>query len=136
MKEFNIGDRVIVQLLEKPAVIEDKLYSNKHDDWLYRVQLEDSDHPYIRPFEGDELDEAPAEQSYRFEVTKADNVVTAVMYAVSGNAEREVSRGHGHVIHAGEVGIAQAASYAMKKCYTAMNGGSYIGTEGTDDDVL
>ncbi len=136
MKEFNIGDRVIVQLLEKPAVIEDKLYSDKHDDWMYTVQLEDNDHPYIRPFEGDELDAAPAEQDYRFEVIKADNVVTAVMYAVSGGTEREVSRGHGHVIHAGEIGIAQAASYAMKKCYTAMNGGSYIGTEGTDNDVL
>ena len=33
-----------------------------------------------------------------------------------------ISKGHGHVIHAGDVGIAQAASYATKRMYFNMKG--------------
>jgi hypothetical protein len=60
-----------------------------------------------------------------FKIDIADNVVVAIMM----QGERQIGRGHGHIIHEGAIGIAQAASYALKMLYTNMNGGSMIGGE-------
>ena len=129
MKEFNIGDYVWSKQYNKYGVIEDKLYSNKLDDWMYTVQFDDSGVPFIKPLLGDDL-EAVDGKTYRWEVFQADNnVVTAVMYEVCGDSEKEVARQHGHIMHEGLIGVAQAASYAMKKVYIGMNGGKYIGLE-------
>ena len=69
-------------------------------------------------------------KSYRWEIFQAGNdVVTAVMYEIVGDVEREIDRKHGHIIHHGAIGFAQAASYAMKKIYIGMNGGKLIGME-------
>lgn len=129
MKEFNIGDRVLSLRHNKEGVIEDKLYSNKLDAWMYTIQFDDSGVPYTTPLLGDDL-EALVDKSYRWEIFQAgNNMVTAVMYEVVGGVEREVDRKHGHVVHSGAIGFAQAASYAMKKIYIGMNGGKYIGSE-------
>lgn len=130
MKEFNIGDRVWSQQYKKSGVIEDKLYSNKFDDWMYTVQFDDSGVPFIKPLMGDDLELAVENKTYRWEVFQADNnVITAVMYEICGDSEKEVARQHGHVMYEGLIGVAQAASYAMKKIYIGMNGGKYIGLE-------
>ena len=130
MKEFNIGDRVWSKQYNKSGVIEDKLYSNKFDDWMYTVQFDDSGVPFIKPLLGYDLELFTENKSYRWEVFQADNnVVTAVMYEVCGDSEKEIARHHGHIMHEGVVGVAQAASYAMKKVYIGMNGGKYIGLE-------
>lgn len=129
MREFNIGDRVLAIRLNKAGVIEDKLYSHKLDAWMYTIHFDDSGVAYKIPIKGDAL-EAIEEKTYRWEVFQADdNVVTAVMYESVGGVEREVDRRHGHIIHSGLIGLAQAASYAMKNIYTGMNGGKYIGSE-------
>jgi hypothetical protein len=54
----------------------------------------------------------------------ADNVVIAVLYAVVGDTKTEIARGHGHIMHEGVLGIAQASSYALKRIYMDLNGGS------------
>lgn len=130
MMEFNIGDRVLCLPHGKEGIIEDKLYSHKLDDWMYTIKFDDSGVPYARPIAGDDLEAVEEEKTYRWEVFQADtNVVTAVMYEVVNGVEREVDRKHGHVIHNGAIGFAQAASYAMKRIYIGMNGGKYIGLE-------
>ena len=53
--------------------------------------------------------ESPA---YRCDVEIADNVVVVRLLDASGD---EVARGHGHIIHEGALGIAQAVSYASRR---------------------
>ena len=130
MKEFNIGDRVVSLKHSKSGVVEDKLYSNKLDDWMYTIQFDDSGVPFYKPFQADELEPYGEDKTYRYEVFQADNVMVAVMYEIDGDTKREIHRCHGHIMHDGLIGIAQAASYSMKKIYIGMNGGKYIGLEG------
>ena len=126
---FQIGDKVVAVKTNKSAVIEDVLYSNLKDDWMYIVKFDDSNAPYVRAMGADELKPANP-KTYRYEVFQAgDNVMAAVMYEIDGDIEREVDRQHGHIIHSGLIGVAQAASFAMKKIYTGMNDGKYIGSE-------
>jgi hypothetical protein len=42
-------------------------------------------------------------------------VVVAKFYELGDDYKEEIARGHGHIIHEGKIGIAQAASYALKK---------------------
>lgn len=127
--KYEIGDRVLVAKHNKTAVVEDVLYSNKADDWMFIIKFDDSPFDFAKPVSADEL-KPITPKTYRFEVFQADNnVMTAVMYEIDGDIEREVDRQHGHIIHKGEIGVAQAASYAMKKIYTGMNDGKYIGLE-------
>lgn len=64
--------------------------------------------------------EASTEYKWDFEV--CDNVVVGIMYEVKGDSKTEIVRGHGHIIHEGALGIAQAASYALKKAYEKLDG--------------
>jgi len=127
--EFEIGEKVVAVIHNKTAVIEDVLYSNKEDDWMYIVKFDDSPVAYARPMSASEL-KAVASKTYRYEVFQADdNVMVAVMYEIDGDTETEIARHHGHIMHEGLIGVAQAASFAMKKIYIGMNGGKYIGSE-------
>ena len=126
---FQIGDKVLAVKTNKTAVVEDVLYSNKTDDWMYTVKFDGCTVANTRPMSADEL-RTVAPKTYRYEVFQAEDVMTAVMYEIDGDIEREVDRQHGHIIHSGVIGVAQAASYAMKKIYIGMNDGKYIGTEG------
>ena len=130
MKEFLAGDRVYSKLYEVEGVIEEKLYSHHRDALVYMVTFDDGD---SAPHIADDLEEVVtgSKKTYRWEVFQADNnVVTAVMYEEVDGVEREIDRKHGHIMHSGEIGVAQAASYAMKKIYIGMNDGQYIGSEG------
>ena len=130
MNEFNIGDRVYVDMYGKTAVIDDRMYSDKLCDWKYIVKFDDSNVPYVKPLQGKDLEPIADDKKYRFEVFQADNnVMVAVMYEIDGDTEREIKRYHGHIMHEGLVGITQAASYAMKKIYIGMNDGKFIERE-------
>ena len=130
MKEFNIGDRVVSDLYELEGIVKNKMYSQSDEQWVYIVRFEGNMKPFTAPVFGDDLD-AVCDKVYRWEVFQADNnVVTAVMYEVVDGVSREIDRKHGHIIHYGKIGVAQAASYAMKKIYIGMNDGQFIGTEG------
>ena len=97
---------------------------------MYTIHFNGSFFPSTTAYSGANLELVEEDKSYRWEVFQADNnVVTAVMYESVNGVEREVDRKHGHCIHAGAIGFAQAASYAMKKIYTNMNDGQFIGTE-------
>lgn len=130
MMEFNIGDRVRSLTFGEEGVIEDKMFSKKMGVWLYTIQFDGSRFPFAKAFRAEDLEFESDPTEYRWELFVADrSLVTAVMYETVNGEEREVARNHGHIIHEGVIGIAQAASYAMKKIYIGMNDGQYIGTE-------
>lgn len=64
--------------------------------------------------------EGASEYTWEFEVL--ENLVVGIMYEVKGSTKTEIVRGHGHIIHEGALGKAQAASYALKKIYEKLGG--------------
>lgn len=129
MIEFNIGDRVRSTRHNNTGVVEDKLFSNRQGVWLYTIRLDGACIPIYTPLTGDELEPVVDEKTYRYEITQAGNVMVAVMYEIDGDTEKEIHRAHGHIMHEGLIGVAQAASYAAKRIYVGMNDGNYISTE-------
>lgn len=139
--ELKIGDRVKVREYEEipenlrtkgaaslcgeVGTVADKLYSECHDCYVYRVQFDGYNRISSKMWTEDFLDkivEQPTEYKYEFDV--ANNVVVAILYEVVGDRKIEIARGHGHIIRDGAIGIAQASSYALKGIYMKLNGGS------------
>ena len=57
---------------------------------------------------------------YFYKITYLDNLVLVVLYEATGDGKKELARGHGHIIHEGAAGVAQAASYAMRGIWNQM----------------
>ena len=151
MNEFNIGDRVRVKdyteisdvnkaktIKDKPylwnagkakvagkeGVIVDKLYSEAHSRFLYRVQLDGYDMASHASFDADSFELIEVDPiTYCHEFEYLDNVVIARFYEVRGDQKTELGRGHGHIMHEGAYGIAQASSYALMRIMKKMEGG-------------
>lgn len=130
MREFCVGDRVYSPLYESEGTVTDKMFSHKNGEWVYTVHFDGNMHNFNAPAFGGDLEFVVAEKTYRWDVFQADDVVTAVMYETVNGVEREVDRKHGHIIHSGTIGVAQAASYAMKKIYIGMNDGKILERKG------
>ena len=139
--EFKIGDRVTVKEYEnipekhqskglgrlsgKQGTVIDKLYSEINEGFIYRVHLDGYDRPSNKMFTEEQLYIIiPIPKEVKIEFEYLDNVVVAILYEVVGDAKTEIARGHGHIIHDGTLGIAQAASYGLKRLYEKMNGGT------------
>lgn len=139
MTEYNIGQKVIIKdwdslpahLQNRAAVggccgfeaeIVDRLYSEATHTYNYKLQLTGAKTSPVRLFPAEALDlvEEKPPREYVHEITYLDDVVVAVFYEVDEHGiKTEIARGHGHIIHEGAFGIAQAASYALKKiCYS------------------
>ena len=141
--EYNIGDIVTIKQPEsmqvrscgdptawmkrksttagKTAIIVDKMFSEAESKFFYRVRLEDE--KVVRSsFFTDEDFVGESEDDYIIEANILDNVCVIVVYKQENGERKEVSRGHGHRIHEGELGIMQALSYAMKKAYDKIKG--------------
>ena len=137
---YNVGDRVIIKAYEdiptesrtkgmarlcgKKGTIVDKLFSHCFDGFVYSIQFDDYEIPSKKLWTEDSfhiLCEIPAEYEYEFDYL--ENVVVARFYEVKGGVKTELMRGHGHIIHEGANGVAQASAYALKKIYEKMNGG-------------
>lgn len=139
--EFKIGDRVTVKEYEsipqkhqskgvarlsgKQGTVMDKLYSEVNEGFIYKVHLDGYDRPSNKMFTEEQLYILiPIPTEVKIEFEHLDNVVVAKLFEVVGDTKTEIARGHGHIIHDGTLGIAQAASYALKKLYEKMNGGT------------
>ena len=148
MKEWNIGDKVkIVDYDAIPAYrrakvagrnprlwssskarlagtvgkVVDKLYSEAYDVFVYKLQIDSFDKVSAALFIGDDLEELPkpkTESGLRFTVEIHEDVVVARLM----DGDVQLGIGHGHVLYEGAMGIMQAGSYAMKKCYMSMGG--------------
>lgn len=118
----NVG---IARLCGEVGEIVDKLYSKALDRYVYTIKFDNYDatskklwiSTQIEHWMGDEV-------TYLHEFEYLDNVVVAIFYEVKGDEKTEIGRGHGHILHDGAMGIAQASSYALKKLYEKMNGGN------------
>ena len=124
MKEakFKIGDRV--QSIFEHTVFEvmDAFYSIRSNKWFYEVRnnKEMTDCTYSE----ENLVLAPEKKDYSMDIKIdiANNVVIATLYESVGGVQKPLRKGHGHLIHEGDVGIAQAASYACYRLYQSMGG--------------
>lgn len=138
---YNIGDRVLIKAYEnipsesrskgmarlcgKKGTISDKLYSSCFDGFVYIIKFDEFDLPSKKMWTEDTfylLKEIPVEYEYEFDFL--EDVVVAKLYEIKGDVKTEIGRGHGHIIHEGARGIAQASSYALKKIFENMNGGT------------
>lgn len=143
VKEFNIGDRVkvkeyaniieshrtkgVARLSGEVGTVVDKLYSEVNGGYIYRVHFDGYDRPSNKMWTEHQLYILlPIPTEYKFEFENLDNVVVAVFYEVNGDTKTEIGRGHGHIIHEGAKGVAQASAYALKKIFEKMNGGSLV----------
>lgn len=150
--EFNIGDRIKVKeyselsdnqkakkgdnprcftsrkacLCGLMGKIVDKMYSEAYDVFIYRVQFDGFNSPSSASFTADAFYILlPIEEvEYTYDIKVEDNVVVANLYEVRGEEKKWIARGHGHILNDGVNGFAQAASYALKKIYEKLNGGS------------
>ena len=136
VNEFQIGDRVrvkeysdipeglrtkgVARLHGCVGTIVDKLYSEGNQGYVYSIQLDDYEVKSKKMWRAEMLEPCDEEVSYGFEFEYLDNVVVAIFYEYGEDSKTEIARGHGHIIHEGAVGIAQAASYALKRLYFKM----------------
>ena len=138
--EYKIGDRVRVKdycniadenkskkvgmNCGKEGIIVDKLMSEKWGGCVYEVQFDGYDRPSKTKFLADSL-ERLEKPTYTITLECLDNVVVARMIEVSATSAAEVNRAHGHIIHGGAFGVAQAASYALKRICENINGSPF-----------
>jgi hypothetical protein len=122
---FNINDKV--RLINYPTVkgtIIDILVSHQSGDVLYSVSHDEIN--CVEILSEGELELVVEKVSYEYEFEYLDNLVVAKLFETYGDdspIRKELARGHGHIIHEGAKGIAQAASYALKKIYEKLNDG-------------
>jgi hypothetical protein len=121
---FNIGDEIRVRATGESGVITDRMFSEGKGVFMYVVKPADGGRSIIR--REDELDECHREKEYRIETEIAEGVVIGIIYEIDGDKKYEVCRGHGHIIHEGAEGIAQACSYAFKKAFAKIDNGIYF----------
>lgn len=117
--KFKIGDRV--KIPSKGLVI-----GTIRDIWknialgstVYSVSTEDEGSCLYYEYQ---LEPAPLSVTYRFDIHLEDNVAVVAMIATQGEKSWCHARGHAHILYGGEIGIAQAVSYAAKRMFEALD---------------
>ena len=139
--EFNIGERVRIRAYEdmpeavkdkgaargsgKDGEIIDKLWSAANDCMVYRIRFDGVPYASKTLFIDGQFDRISdlMKVSYVYEFDNCDNVVIAIFYEVDRDGNKtEIARGHGHLIHEGALGIAQASAYALKRIWQKLEG--------------
>lgn len=133
--EFRIGDRVKVKEWDaipenlkfkgfgrnagKVGEIVDILHSNVKDCYVYRILFDGAEQHSKADFVEGTFDHVieKSKASFTYEIEVLENLVIARLYEVTGEDKFEIARGHGHIIHSGAYGVAQAASYACKQAW-------------------
>ena len=117
----------IARIAGKKAEIVDRVYSEAKGDYFYRLKIDGCKGVSAVEFTEDAIAYIGwgEEPTYRYEFDFLDTVVVATLYETDyKGVEKRIAKGHGHIIHEGQIGIAQAASYAVKRIYEALNGGT------------
>ena len=117
--KFKIGDRVAVSSYSLEGEVTDAMHSMS-TGWSYSVRCKQGDFF----FRENDLELVRKKNDYRMtiEIDIAQNVVIASLFEKDGDILRPLGKGHGHLIHDGELGVAQAASYACKRLYEGLGG--------------
>ena len=95
------------------------MYSSSKDQYTYEVTNEQT---ATELFCEEELQLVPQKKEYSMtiQIDIAHNVLVASLFEKVGDNLITLAKGHGHLIHEGELGIAQAASYACKRLYESL----------------
>ena len=122
--EIKIGDKVIVEtdiIGPELATVLNK-YVGQGMSTVYQVQFYNMSTMLVSEEDvklaKEEMGANPEE--YELKIDVAENLVIAMLLK---NGE-QIARGHGHIIHGGDIGIAQAISYACKRIWFEL-GGNY-----------
>jgi hypothetical protein len=118
--KFKIGDMVDTNWIGIGKVT-DVMYSSHKDSYTYEVT---NDQTAAELFSEDELQMVPEKKDYSMtiQIDIANNVLIASLFEKVGDDLVTLAKGHGHLIHEGELGIAQAASFACKRLYESLGG--------------
>lgn len=118
--KFQIGDRVkIPSKSNKIGTVADIWTSLAKAAVMYAVENEDDG--YAGMYAEDQLEPAPLPTDYSFEANIDGNVAVVTMTAKQGNRTWIYARGHAHILHDGEVGLAQAISYAARRMFESLD---------------
>lgn len=118
--KFQIGDRVkIPSKANKIGTVTDIWSSLAKAVLMYAVENEDDG--YFGMYAEDQLEPAPLPTSYTFEAHIDGNVAVVTMNATQGDKTWVYARGHAHIIHDGEVGMAQAVSFAARRMFETLD---------------
>lgn len=122
--KFKIGDHVkVIPSVNGSGEVIDVLHSSKYGCEMYEVSNPD-DLTVYGVYPPDDLELIPEKKEYSMEIKIdiAENVVIATLYEMTADTKGVVAKGHGHLIHEGDIGIAQAASYACMRLYKSFGG--------------
>lgn len=117
--EFNIGDQVRTTATYEYGIVAEK-FRSQSGQFAYLVDL-DSGTKML--YSEGELELYKKALEYTYEIERVENVVIARLYEVENDIKTELAVEHGHIFHEGALGVAQAASYALKKIYDKIGGG-------------
>ena len=115
---FNIGEKVTTYEGRVGTVV-DKMYSELMGGYYYELDVEGS-----VLYKEDELSLCVEQLEYAYEIEHAEHLMVARLYKIVNGEKTEIAKGHGHIFHDGVYGVAQAASYALKRICDDLNGGS------------
>lgn len=111
-------------LAGQEAEIIDRLYSETAQAYFYALRLTGAKTVPTMFFPEASLEiveDEPAQ--YYHHIEYLDNLVLVRFYKVKDGKQTEIARGHGHIIHEGAAGVAQATSYAMRRIWEQLGGG-------------
>lgn len=118
--KFKIGDLVETNWIGVGKVT-DVMYSAHKKAFTYEVTNEEA---AVQLFAEEELETVTDKKGYSMtiQIDVASNVVIATLYRETEDLKGVLAKGHGHMIHEGALGVAQAASYACKRLYESLGG--------------
>ena len=118
--KFQIGDRVkIPSKAETIGVVTDIWCSMAQDKAMYEVAYESNGNKGM--YAENQLELAPIPTEYTFEAKIDGNCAVVVMIATQGEKSCVYARGHAHILHDGEVGMAQAVSFAARRMFESLD---------------
>ena len=117
--KFQVGDRVkIPSKTLCIGIVCDIWHSMVQNKLMYAVELEGGNRGLYTEAQ---LEPAPLPITYTFEAHIDGNVAVCIMNAAQGDKTWIYARGHAHIIHDGEVGMAQAISYAARRMFESLD---------------
>ena len=118
--KFQLGDRVKIPSKQNVvAVVADIWCSMAQNKPIYEVTYESNGTKGM--YAEDQLELAPIPTEYSWEAHIEGNVAVVVMNATQGEKTWVYARGHAHILHDGEVGMAQAISYAARRMFESLD---------------
>lgn len=118
--KFQIGDRVKIPSRQNVVgIVRDIWHSLAQKNCMYAVENEQGGHNGL--YAEDQLELAPLPTTYTFEAHIDGNVAVSTMVAHQGDRTWIYARGHAHIIHDGEVGLAQAVSLSARRMFESLD---------------